>query len=273
MLPNKNIRSGGASVVRNKGLEIMTGEYCCFCDSDDVYAPHMLESLYRMMQHEQVDLASCNYCKKWEDGSIKTDHRVCDGDYSTPDDNSKMKFILNDVLEVKLSFNVWNKMFRSSIIREHNITFEEGARIGEDIGFFVNYACYSRRTIATAEIMYDWYQYATSISESERRGSICLNDFTYAFAHIYENIKSNRAMKNLQKRFYVVFIKAMDYQYRKSANADAIKPHKDIVLRDFYFKQLRAVIIHPLQMYRYLGKNMAILLWKRSLYHMIKSRK
>lgn len=261
------------SAVRNKGLESMTGEYCCFCDQDDVYAPYMLERLYQMMQQEQVDLASCNYCRKWEDGTIKTDRRVCGGDYSTPDDKSKMMFILNDILEVKLSFCVWNKMFRSDIIREHNITFEERLRICEDLGFFVNYACYGRRTIATAEIMYDWYQYATSASEFERSGSICLNDFTYAFEHVYENIKSNHAMVGMQKKFYIVFMKAMDYQYRKAMNADAIKPHKDIVLRDFYFGQLKKVIIHPIQMYRYLGKNMAILLWKRSVFHMIKSRK
>lgn len=260
------------SAVRNKGLEVMTGEYCCFCDQDDVYAPHMLQTLYQMMQQEQVDLASCNYCRKWEDGTIKTDRRVCDGDYLTLDDRSKLKFIIDDILEVKLSFCVWNKMFRSRIIREYNITFEERLRICEDLGFFVNYACYSRRTLATAEIMYDWYQYTTSASEFERSGSICLNDFTYAFEHVYANLIENSAMKIMRKNYYTVFLKAMDYQYRKSMNVDAIAPHKDIVLREFYFTQLRRAILHPIRMWQFLGKNMALLLIKRSVFHMLKSR-
>jgi hypothetical protein len=163
-------------------------------------------------------------------------------------------------------------MFRSHIIRENDITFEERLHIAEDLGFFVNYACYARRTLATAEILYDWYQYTTSASEFERSGSICLNDFTYAFEHVYENIKDHHAMTDMQKKYYIVFTKAMDFQYRKSTNADAIQPHHDIVDRDFYFSQLKKVVLHPVQMRRYLGKNMAIRLEKRSVFHLIKSR-
>jgi hypothetical protein len=225
-----------------------------------------------MQSGADVDLASCNYRRKWEDGTVKTDRRVRAGDYPTPDDESKMQFILDDILEVKLSFCVWNKMFRSSIIREYNITFEERLHLCEDLGFFVNYACYARRTVGTAEILYDWYQYTTSLSEAERRGSICLNDFTYAFEHVYENIKEHHVMPDMQKKYYIVFIKAMDFQYRKSTNADAIQAHHEIVDKDFYFSQLKKVIRHPLQMCRYLGKNMAILLEKRSVFHLIKSR-
>lgn len=260
------------SAVRNRGIELADGEYCCFSDQDDEYRPDMVETLYKMMQQENVDIASCNYTKVRENGELKTDHRLVKGDYLTLSDADKLKFILDCILEVKVGFLVWNKMFRMQIIKEHNITFEEHLRICEDLGFLVNYACYARRTVATDEIMYYWYQYTTSASEFERSGAICLNDFTYAFEHVYQNIRKNNAVKMIRKYFYIIFIKAMDFQYRKDVNSAAIESHKEIVLRDFYFAQLEKVIMHPIVLKKCLGKDMAKLLWKRSIYHCLKSR-
>ena len=259
------------SAVRNRGLELATGEYCCFSDQDDEYREDMIETLWKMMQQENVDIASCNYTKVRENGEWKKDHRLVNGDYLTLTDEDKMKFILDCILEVKAGFLVWNKMFRMEIIKEHGITFEERLRICEDLGFLVNYACYARRTLAIDDVMYFWYQYTTSASEFERSGAICLNDFTYAFEHVYRNICKNHAVKNIQKYFYVVFMKAMNYQYQKDVNSAAIECHKAIVLKEFYFKQLKKVIVHPLVMKRHLGKEMAVLLWKRSVYHCLKS--
>lgn len=259
--------------VRNRGLELTEGEYCCFIDQDDEYRSDMLEKLHEMMQQENVDIASCNYTKVRENGEWMPDKRLVSGDYLTLDDSGKLFFILDCILEVKVGFLVWNKMFRTQIIKEHDITFDERLRICEDLGFLVNYACYSRRTLAIDDIMYFWYQYSTSASEFERSGAICLNDFTFAFEYIYRNIVKNNAAKLVQKYYYIVFMKAMDFQYRKSTNAAATPCHKDIVLGDFYFSQLKKICMHPFTLKKFLSDDMAELLWKRSVYHLVKSRK
>ena len=265
------------SAARNRGLELCSGEYCCFIDQDDEYKPDMLETLYRMMQQEDVDLASCNYTKVRENGELKKDHRLVSGDYRTPDDSATLSYILDVILEVKTGFLVWNKMFRTELIQTYHITFEERLRIGEDLGFLINYACYARRTAATDEVLYLWYQYSTSASEFERSGSICLNDFTYALEHIYENIEGNGASGNktaaVQKYYYIVFMKMMDYQYRKAVNEAAIPAHKDIVEKDFYYKHLKQAAFHPSALKKFLGADMGALLWKRAVYHLLKSRK
>ena len=66
----------GLSAARNKGLEIMTGDYVAYLDPDDVYHPKMIEMLHDKMINEDVDCVICNFIsrrttKKLEFKSIK----------------------------------------------------------------------------------------------------------------------------------------------------------------------------------------------------------
>lgn len=53
----KNLRQGGA---RNMGLRAAKGTYIGFCDSDDLVAPEMFETLYHAITEHQVDAAFCD---------------------------------------------------------------------------------------------------------------------------------------------------------------------------------------------------------------------
>lgn len=59
--------SGGASVPRNKGLDVAKGEYISFIDSDDEINPHYIEKILEKTKEEW------DYCYI----SWKTDNRVC----------------------------------------------------------------------------------------------------------------------------------------------------------------------------------------------------
>ena len=51
----------GLSAARNAGLNIATGEYIAFVDSDDYLHPRMYEILYKEMTKNEVDMVICEF--------------------------------------------------------------------------------------------------------------------------------------------------------------------------------------------------------------------
>ena len=73
-------KNGGLSAARNTGLDIATGDYIGFVDSDDYIAPDMYEKLLSLIISENADIAICNYQMVDENGQIiKTDQGIQNG--------------------------------------------------------------------------------------------------------------------------------------------------------------------------------------------------
>lgn len=64
--------NGGLSSARNEGINIATGEYIAFVDSDDYIDPHMYNRMLDSITNNNADLCICG--TKWinEDGSLFT---------------------------------------------------------------------------------------------------------------------------------------------------------------------------------------------------------
>lgn len=65
--------NGGASAARNAGLDIATGEYVGFIDSDDYIAPNMYERLYQALTEADAELSVCDFAYVDERGNSLTD--------------------------------------------------------------------------------------------------------------------------------------------------------------------------------------------------------
>jgi len=77
-----NQENQGLSAARNKGVEISTGEYIVFVDSDDIIKTNYLEKLMQYMA-EDVDIVECIFTvKKMEflDENIETTTIIFEGD-------------------------------------------------------------------------------------------------------------------------------------------------------------------------------------------------
>ncbi len=61
-------QNGGLSDARNAGMEVATGSYIGFVDSDDWIEPNMYERLLALCESEQLDVAAACFVEEYESG-------------------------------------------------------------------------------------------------------------------------------------------------------------------------------------------------------------
>ena len=63
--------NGGLSDARNAGMDISTGDYIGFVDSDDYIDEDMFEVLINAIEENDADIACCRYTKVWDNGKTE----------------------------------------------------------------------------------------------------------------------------------------------------------------------------------------------------------
>ena len=115
--------NGGLSDARNVGIDVATGEYIQFIDSDDYIDEDMIEFLYNNIKKYNADISMCS---KY----ILTDEEcVTDGTGELSVYN-RIEILKEILLDEKVQSYAWNKMFAKKIFKE--IRFPKG-KVFEDI--------------------------------------------------------------------------------------------------------------------------------------------
>ncbi len=120
-------KNSGVSVARSLGLDMATGEYVGFIDSDDYIESCMFENLVEFM-HEGYDFAACGHVCETEEGVTQ----------EATSGNIRSLNSLEEILICMFSPdgcgpNVCNKLFRRDIIEKFDIRFSKEYVIGEDM--------------------------------------------------------------------------------------------------------------------------------------------
>ncbi len=143
--------NGGLSDARNAGIDVATGEYLAFVDSDDFIHPKMYETMVRIMEKDQAEMAICKIAHVREDDSINQN-------LSIPTDSKRMvsgkdlQHMYFDNRYAQMVVVAWNKIYKRGYFEE--IRYPKG-KIHEDeyTTYKITYPC-SRISIIDAPFYY-----------------------------------------------------------------------------------------------------------------------
>lgn len=172
-----------AAIARNRGLEMASGEYVYFIDSDDILLPGMLGKMIDAMQSENSDIVIGNMSEIDSEGRKLAEHQFFE---SKGISKAPMDFL--NILPAPS-----NKLYKMSIIREKHICFGN-VNIGQDLNFYLKYLGCCKNIAFLPESVYSWRTVGTGMTSSV---NFNLLDITRCFRDV--------------KRFYIKSDKASDY--------------------------------------------------------------
>lgn len=117
--------NGGAGKARNTALDMATGDYVTFVDSDDYIAPQMYQVLLEQF-YDGIGIVECNYSMVYDDSEkFKEERKIYK--IHTYSAMQAMHENINDHIFRQL---IWNKMYRKDVIK--GIYFPTGNKIDDE---------------------------------------------------------------------------------------------------------------------------------------------
>ncbi len=183
-MPHKVIHqeNAGVSVARNVGIEESRGDYLAFVDADDHISKNHLSSLY----NGKTDFSLTLYAK--EEGGKLTSLDTYSQDLISTYDFIKME------LNMQITFNFFQLLYRSAIIKDNNIRFTPGTVYGEDTEFAHKALSFGDEIAINNEVTYYYVQHPSSaIKTTEYRRFDIVRIFEGLAEFYRENGKSEFA--------------------------------------------------------------------------------
>lgn len=165
--------NAGLGYARNSALEVFTGKYVTFLDSDDFITPSMIETLHNEMKENTADECKMGFQR------VRNDHSICG--------ESKYKRESFRGKEARTAFAprlcgsapdkhdsiemcVWGAIFDGDIIRKYGVRFpSEREIISEDLFFQIDYLQYANGACTIENTDYKYRTNDASLSRSYRK--------------------------------------------------------------------------------------------------------
>lgn len=253
-------KNQGVSAARNKGIEIATGDYLGFVDSDDVLSPNMYDILMKLQESTNADITSCRYTKftNQYDFSI-TNH------YSSYNQTEALFLLLE---EKELTNFLWDKLFKKSLFE--NIKFKEGL-IFEDLDVMYKLFAKMNKITLSHSILYAYYQREDSYVHTYAYNKIA--NYIMIYQERYQFLSKNYPSLQEQLTFsrvhsiFIVFRMITLSKNKQLLDDQMILEQYQLLKQDisktaYHTTRLKKILIQLLSFNRYLFYFITRLLYK-----------
>lgn len=163
-----SIENSGPAKARNRGIEIASGDFLMFVDSDDLLLPNSIDSFIRNFEDTGAEIIFSYSEKIFPDGRVVVDSYVKNHgrDFDFSDIaliRRRMIGMVGKELQTPTktdAFNTpWAKLYMTKLIRENDIRFKDRTYIGmEDVLFNIECVCKAKSFSFLDQATYSYRQ-------------------------------------------------------------------------------------------------------------------
>lgn len=157
--------NGGQGFARNSGLEIASGVYVAFVDSDDWIGETRIENLYLEAKKTQADMVIGGHTSVSRSGILrKHSTALPKKDYKGINDVRELvldmiapapEYPQDVIVESGVCMNLYNR----GVIQKNGLRFvSERETVAEDLHFNMEYLCYSNHVVVIEETNYFYFE-------------------------------------------------------------------------------------------------------------------
>lgn len=202
----------GAYIARNIGISMAKGEYISFVNSDDWVEKDYIGFLVDNILNFNSDLIVCNYKDVYisKNNIYYGEKRKINSEVLKIDKVMNQDFFINGLVHP-----CWGKLYKSNIIKNNNILFEN-LKLSEDTVFNLNYLTFCKNiNILENELYfyahYDCHSSVTSIEyDSIFENYLIVHEYFFQYIKRYkENKYIDIVNKTMYPQYYSAFIKIL----------------------------------------------------------------
>ena len=175
----------GLSAARNAGLNLMTGDFVVFLDSDDAFDHDYINSMLKVQVRERVDIVICKYSVQRTNGLMRRQERyqqkptIIHGIYNRNE-------ALSALADADINSSVWNKLYLSQLWDK--VRFPEG-HVYEDVDTTYKIINKCNSIAVIDQVLYFHRKHDNSITSTNSKENI--KDRILAGDHLLAFIEEN----------------------------------------------------------------------------------